>query len=320
MPPDPSVYVQDPHQPGGAGTEVLSDPGHPRRWAVLAVMCLAVFITVLDGTIVNVALPTLVVDLGASTRQLQWIVDAYLLVFTGLLLAAGGLGDRYGRKKALATGLVVFAVTSAYAGTAGSANELIVARGLMGVGAALIFPATLAILTNVFRDPGERAKAIGVWSATSGIAVAAGPIAGGWLLEHFWWGSVFFINVPIVIVAVVAVIAFVPESRDEHVPALDIVGLLLSISAIGTLVFTIIEAPEWGWASATTITGFAIAAALLGTFVWWELRSPNPMLPVRIFENRRFSAASVSITSAFFALFGFIFLITQYFQLVRGYT
>ena len=267
MPPDPSVNVQDPHQPGGAGTEVLSDPGHPRRWAVLAVMCLAVFITVLDGTIVNVALPTLVVDLGASTRQLQWIVDAYLLVFTGLLLAAGGLGDRYGRKKALAIGLVVFALTSAYAGTAGSANELIVARGLMGVGAALIFPATLAILTNVFLDPSERAKAIGVWSATSGIAVAAGPIAGGWLLEHFWWGSVFFINVPIVIIAVVAVIAFVPESRDEHVPALDIVGLLLSISAIGTLVFTIIEAPEWGWASTTTITGFAIAAALLGTFV-----------------------------------------------------
>ena len=320
MPPDPNVNVQDPHQPGGVGTEVLSDLGHPRRWAVLAVMCLAVFITVLDGTIVNVALPTLVVDLGASTRKLQWIVDAYLLVFTGLLLAAGGLGDRYGRKKALAIGLVVFALTSAYAGTAGSANELIVARGLMGVGAALIFPATLAILTNVFRDPSERAKAIGVWSATSGIAVAAGPIAGGWLLEHFWWGSVFFINVPIVIIAVVAVIAFVPESRDEHVPALDIIGLLLSISAIGTLVFTIIEAPEWGWASATTITGFAIAAALLGTFVWWELRSPNPMLPVRIFENRRFSAASVSITSAFFALFGFIFLITQYFQLVRGYT
>ena len=283
-------------------------------------MCLAVFITVLDGTIVNVALPTLVVDLGASTRQLQWIVDAYLLVFTGLLLAAGGLGDRYGRKKALTIGLVVFAVTSAYAGTAGSANELIIGRGLMGVGAALIFPATLAILTNVFRDPSERAKAIGVWSATSGIAVAAGPIAGGWLLEHFWWGSVFFINVPVVIVAVVAVIAFVPESRDEHVPALDIVGLLLSISAISALVFTIIEAPEWGWASATTIAGFAIAAALLGTFVWWELRSPNPMLPVRIFENRRFSAASVSITSAFFALFGFIFLITQYFQLVRGYT
>ena len=322
MPPDPHVTVEDQHHPAAAGTGsgVPGELGHPRRWAVLAVMCLAVFITVLDGTIVNIALPTLVVDLGASTRQLQWIVDAYLLVFTGLLLAAGGLGDRYGRKKALTIGLVVFAVTSAYAGTAGSANELIIGRGLMGVGAALIFPATLAILTNVFRDPSERAKAIGVWSATSGIAVAAGPIAGGWLLEHFWWGSVFFINVPVVIVAVIAVVAFVPESRDEHVPALDVVGLLLSISAISALVFTIIEAPEWGWASATTITGFAVAAVLLGTFVWWELRSPNPMLPVRIFENRRFSAASVSITSAFFALFGFIFLITQYFQLVRGYT
>ena len=303
-----------------AGATKVDELGHPRRWAVLAVMCLAVFVTVLDGTIVNVALPSLTVDLGASTRQLQWIVDAYLLVFTGLLLAAGGLGDRYGRKRALVVGLALFAITSAYAGMADSANELIVGRGLMGVGAALIFPATLAILTNVFRNPGERAKAIGIWSASSGIAVAAGPITGGWLLEHFWWGSVFFINVPVVIVAVVAAVVVVPESRDEHVPALDRAGVMLSISAIGALVYTIIEAPEWGWASPTTFGGFAIAAAVIAAFVSWELRSPNPMLPVRIFENRRFSAASVSITSAFFALFGFIFLITQYFQLVRGYT
>jgi EmrB/QacA subfamily drug resistance transporter len=294
--------------------------GHPQRWIVLAVVCLAVFVTVLDGTIVNVALPTLAVDLGATTRQLQWIVDAYLLVFTGLLLAAGGLGDKFGRKRMLMAGLLVFGATSAYAGSVDSSGSLIVGRALMGVGAAMIFPATLAILTSVFRDPGERAKAIGVWSAVSGVAVAAGPITGGWLLENFWWGSVFFINVPITIVVAIGAWRLVPESREHDAPALDKVGVVLSIAAITALVFTIIEAPEWGWASVATALGFAVAALLLVAFVRWELRVDHPMLPVSIFRNLRFSAASVAITSAFFALFGFIFLITQYFQLVRGYS
>jgi EmrB/QacA subfamily drug resistance transporter len=301
-------------------TPVTRDQIHRRRWSILAVVSLAVFVTVLDGTIVNVALPTLATTLDASTSQLQWIVDAYLLVFTGLLLAAGGLGDRYGRKRALVVGLVVFGATSAFAGTAGDADVLILGRALMGVGAALIFPATLAILTNVFTDPGERAKAIGIWSAVSGVAVAAGPIVGGWLLEHFWWGSVFFVNVPIVVVALAATVRLVPESREVDAPALDWPGLLLSVAAIGTLVLTIIEAPTWGWLSPQTVVGFAGAAVLLVGFVAWELRLEHPMLPVRIFRNRRFTAASASITSAFFALFGFIFLITQYFQLIRGYS
>lgn len=297
------------------------DPlGHPRRWATLVVMCLAVFVTVLDGTIVNVALPTLAVDLGATTRQLQWIVDAYLLVFTGLLLAGGGLGDQFGRKRALMVGLVVFGATSAFAGASDSAEGLILGRALMGIGAALIFPATLAVITNVFRDPGERAKAIGIWSAVSGMAVAAGPITGGWLLEHFWWGSVFFVNVPVVLAVVVAAWFVVPESREHDAPGLDWPGVGLSIAAIGALVFTIIEAPVFGWLDAKTLAGFALSAALLAAFVWWELRVEHPMLPVGIFRNLRFSAASVAITSAFFALFGFIFLITQYFQLVRGYS
>jgi len=301
-------------------TPVTRDQIHRRRWSILAVVSLAVFVTVLDGTIVNVALPTLSTSLDASTSQLQWIVDAYLLVFTGLLLAAGGLGDRYGRKRALMVGLAVFGVTSAFAGLAGSADVLILGRALMGVGAALIFPATLAILTNVFTEPGERAKAIGIWSAVSGVAVAAGPIIGGWLLEHYWWGSVFFVNVPVVVVVLVATLLLVPESREADAPALDWRGLLLSVAAIGTLVFTIIEAPQWGWLSTATIAGFLAAAVLLAGFVRWELRAAHPMLPVRIFRNRRFTAASASITSAFFALFGFIFLITQYFQLVRGYS
>lgn len=297
----------------------VSPQVHARRWSILAVVALAVFVTVLDGTIVNVALPSLSRELDASTRELQWIVDAYLLVFTGLLLAAGGLGDRFGRRRSLIVGLIAFAATSAYAGSAGTAGELIFGRALMGIGAAFIFPATLAIIANVFADPKERAAAIGIWSATSGVAVAAGPIVGGWLLENFWWGSVFYINLPVAAVAIIGTVALIPESKDEATPALDIGGLLLSVAAIGALVFTIIEAPEWGWGSGSTLLGFVLAAALLAGFVLWELRVPNPMLPVRIFRNLRFSAASVSVTSAFFALFGFIFLITQYFQLVRGY-
>jgi EmrB/QacA subfamily drug resistance transporter len=293
---------------------------HRRRWATLAVLCLSLFIVVMDGTIVNVALPSLVTELGATTRQLQWVVDAYLLVFTGLLLAAGSFGDRYGRRRALAIGLVAFAFTSVLAGSASTPATLIGSRALMGIGAALIFPATLAILTNSFADPKERAAAIGLWSAMSGMAVAAGPILGGWLLEHFWWGSVFFINVPLIAVALVGVATIVPESKDHDTPPLDIPGLALSIAAITAVVYTIIEAPEWGWASTTTLIGAVASVALVATFIGWELRVEHPMLPVRIFRNRRFSAASMSITSAFFALFGFIFLITQYFQLVRGYS
>jgi len=304
---------------GGRASDQAIDAAHPRRWAILAVVSFAVFVTVLDGTIVNVAIPSLAVELGASTRELQWIVDAYLLVFTGLLLAAGGLGDKYGRKRMLIAGLAVFGATSAYAGSAGSSAELIAGRAMMGLGAALIFPATLAIITNVFRDPSERAKAIGIWSAVSGLAVAAGPVTGGWLLEHFWWGSVFYINVPVTIVVALLAWRIVPESREHAAPRLDAAGIVLSIAAIATLVFTIIEAPEWGWSSATTLAGFAAAASLLAAFVGWELHTPAPMLPVGIFRNLRFSAASVAITSAFFALFGFVFLITQYFQLVRGY-
>jgi EmrB/QacA subfamily drug resistance transporter len=285
----------------------------------LAAVSVAVFITTLDGLIVNIALPTLAVELGATNRQLQWIVDSYLLLFTGLLLAAGGLGDRFGRRAFLIGGMAFFGVTSAYAATVESPNELIVARGLMGIGAAAIFPATLAIITNLFVEAKERAAAIGVWSAISGVGVAAGPITGGWLLENYWWGSVFLINVPIVVIAIAVTLYVVPESKDEHAPRIDLVGVVLSIAAIGALVFTIIEAPELGWLDPITLAGFALSIVLLALFVVWELRVKNPLLPVRIFENLRFSAASVSVTASFFALFGFVFLITQYFQLIRGY-
>lgn len=289
------------------------------RWAILGVLCLAVFVVVLDGTIVNVTLPSLVTELGATTRDLQWIVDSYVLVFAGLLIAAGSIGDRFGRKGVMQLGLVLFGGFSALAAMSDSPAELIGWRAAMGVGAALLFPATLAILVNVFTDAKERAAAIAVWAATAGIAVALGPVTGGFLLEHFWWGSVLMINVPVVAVAVVLVGRIVPTSRDTTIHRFDPLGTLLSIAGIGVLVWAVIEGPEHGWASATSIAAFALAAALLGAFVAWERRIDHPMLDVRVFANRRFTAGSLAVTFAFFALFGFVFVVTQYFQFVRGY-
>ena len=296
------------------------DTIHHRRWAILGVLNLSVFLVVVDNTIVNVALPTLSRELDASTSDLQWIVDAYSLVFAGLLLAFGSLGDRFGRKGALQLGLVLFAVFSVAAAFSDTSGRLIAARAAMGVGAAFVFPATLAILTNVFRDPSERAKAIGIWAGTAGLAVALGPISGGWLLEHFWWGSVFFVNLPIVAFALAVGGRLLPRTKDPNAGKLDPVGLVTSVAAIALLVFTVIEAPHYGWRASRTVAGFVFAAVLFAVFVLYERRRRDPMLDVHVFKNPRFSAASVSIAIAFFALFGFVFLITQYFQLVRGYS
>lgn len=293
---------------------------HRRRWLILAILAVSVFLVVVDNTIVNVALPTLSRDLGASTTELQWIVDAYSLVFAGLLLAAGGLGDRLGRKGTMQVGLVLFALTSLLGAFSTNSAQLIASRAAMGIGAALIFPATLAILTNVFTDPTERAKAIGVWSAVSGAAVAFGPITGGFLLSRFWWGSVFLVNVPIVAIALIGGWFLVPTSRDPDVGRFDIIGMLTSIGAVGLLVFTVIEGPRWGWTSATTFAGFASAIVFLAVFIWWELRTARPLIDVRVFRIARFSAAAGAIAVVFFALFGFIFMVTQYFQFVRGYS
>jgi EmrB/QacA subfamily drug resistance transporter len=290
-----------------------------RRNAVLAILSMSVFLIVVDNTIVNVALPTLVRDLGATTSQLQWIVDAYTLVFAGLLIAAGSFGDRFGRKGILMIGLAWFGVFSAGAALTTSANGLIAMRALMGVGGALIFPATLAILVNVFTEPRERARAIALWAAVSGLSVALGPVTGGYLLEHFWWGSVFLVNVPIVLVGLVLVGRFVPTSRDEHFQRFDPLGFILSIASVTTLVYALIEAPQHGWTSTFTIAGLTAAIAMLVAFVKWEQHIDHPILDVRVFTHRRFSAASLAIASAFFALFGFVFMVTQYFQFVRGY-
>ena len=292
--------------------------GHPV--AALAVICLSVFVISVDATIVNVALPTLSRDLSADTAQLQWIVDAYTLVMSGLLLSVGSLSDRYGRRGWLNSGLALFAITSAIAAQVNSADSLIAARAAMGVGAAVIFPTTLGLITNIFTDPVRRAKAIGLWAAMVGVGVAVGPISGGWLLDHFSWGSIFLVNVPTAMVAIVGGILFVPTSRDPATPPVDLPGLLLSAVGVTTLVYTVIEAPGWGWSSTRAAVGFTMAAIVLAAFAVWERRSAHPMLDVTVFFNRRFSGGSLAVTAGFLTLFGFIFVITQYFQFIKNYS
>ena len=304
-----------------SATEInVVEPRHPRRWWILAVLCLSLFMVVVDNTIVNVALPTLSTDLGASITSLQWIVDSYTLVFSALLLAFGYFGDRYGRALALRLGLIIFGITSVLAAVSTSTAGLIGARALMGIGAALVFPATLAIIINVFTDTRERAAAIGIWSGITGLAVAAGPVTGGFLLEHFWWGSLFLVNVPIVIVALVLGRILIPDSRDPQSGRFDRLGVLLSVAAVGMVIWSIIEGPHRGWSSPEVALTGTLGAIGIAVFVLYEARLAHPLLDVRLFRNARFSAASVAIAAAFFGLFGFIFLITQYMQLVLGYS
>jgi EmrB/QacA subfamily drug resistance transporter len=291
-----------------------------RKPAILATVCLAVLTINLDTTIVNVALPSLATELDAGTRELMWIVDGYNLSFAALVLAMGSLSDRFGRRPALLVGLAGFALSSVAAALVDSSGALIALRFVMGTSAALIFPTTLSIISNAFSDRRERAAALGLWGAAVGVGVAAGPVAGGWLLEHFSWPSVFWALVPVAVVTMGMTLAFVPESRDPAVPRLDRVGLLVSVAMLGLLTFTIIEAPDQGWLSARTLVGFAVSLVLLMAFIRVERTVLHPMLDVRLFNDRRFSAACGAVTVAFFALFGFIFLITQFFQFVRDYS
>jgi EmrB/QacA subfamily drug resistance transporter len=291
-----------------------------RRAALLATTWLAALTINLDTTIVNVALPSLARELEADTRDLLWVVDGYNLAFAALVLAMGSLSDRFGRRPSLVLGLAGFSAASGVAALVDSVEALIALRVVMGVCAALIFPTTLSIIANAYTERRERATALGVWGAAVGMGVALGPVTGGLLLEHFSWHSVFWALVPVGVVAIAMTLAFVPESRDASVPALDLPGLGVSVAALGTLTWTIIEAPEHGWTSTTTLVGFAVAAVLTIVFVALERSAAHPMLDVTLFLDRRFSAACASVTIAFFALFGFIFLITQFFQFLRDYS
>jgi len=284
------------------------------------VLCVTLLLVSLDNTILNVALPQIVRSLHATSSQLQWIVDAYSVVFAGLLLVLGSTGDRVGRKWVFVAGLVVFGSGSALSAFSGSPHRLIFARAIMGIGAAAIMPSTLSILTNVFTAPGERAKAIGIWSGTTGLGVAIGPIAGGWLLAHYWWGSVFLVNVPIAVAGLVATVAIVPNSKNPHAKRPDPVGGALSIVGMGMLLWGIIEAPNRGWTAPVVLGALGVGVVTLAGFLVWESRCDHPMLELAFFRSRRFSAAIGAMAMVIFALMGALFLLTQYLQFSLGYT
>jgi len=291
---------------------------HPHRWGALVVLCAAALIINLDNTILNVALPTLVRDLRATSSQLQWIVDSYAMVFAGLLLVGGSLADRFGRKRIFLIGLAVFAVGSIGAARSSSVDLLIAFRAVMGAGAALTIPSSLSIINDVFRDPKERAKAIGAWGGTIGLGIAIGPIAGGLLLARFWWGSIFLVNVPIVIAAFVGAVLFVPNSKNPAADRPDPGGAILSILGLGLLLWSIIEGPTQGWTSPRVILSGSASLVVLSSFVAWEARSSHPMLKLAFFRERRFSIAAAAECLGVFGLLGALFLQTQFLQFDLG--
>jgi EmrB/QacA subfamily drug resistance transporter len=290
-----------------------------RRPAALATVCVSLMVITIDVTILNVALPTLATTLDADTSALQWFVNAYELVFAGLLLTAGALADRFGRRRTLAAGLVAFGAASAACAVSGSAGELIAARAAMGVGGALVLPATLSIVTNVFTEPAARARAIAVWAGVAALGLGVGPLVGGWLLEHFSWRSVFVVNVPVVVAALVAGRLTIPESRAPDAGRLDPAGALLSVAGLSALLYAVTEGPEKGWSSPIIIAAFAVAGLAIAAFLAWETRTDAPMLDLGFFSNPRFTAAIVAIMALFFGLFGLMFVSTQALQSVMGY-
>ena len=292
---------------------------YARRWKTLGVLSLSLFIIGLDNTILNVALPTLQDEFDASPSKLQWMVDSYLLVFAGLLLVFGTLGDRFGRKLALQAGVSIFGLASLGALVADSADQVIAVRAAMGVGAALIMPATLSIIANVFSGE-ERGKAIAIWAALAAVGIGLGPLAGGLLLEWFAWSSVFLVNVPFAAAALLLGIRYVPESRDPRPGSFDLLGAALSTAGFSILVYAIIEAPEQGWTSGLVLGSLAASVALLGCFFWWERRVAEPMLDLDFFRSARFSVGTAAVSVAFFALLGGIFALTQYLQFAHGYS
>lgn len=290
-----------------------------RGW-VLGVLCLSLLIVSLDNTVLNVALPVLVRDLSATDSQLQWIVATYSVVFAGLLLVAGSIGDRLGRKWVFLAGLLVFGMGSALSAFSGSPGRLIAARAVMGIGGAGIMPSTLSILSNVFTEADERARAIGIWSGTTGLGLAIGPVVGGWLLSRYWWGSIFLLNVPVVALALLGTALLVPDSRDLHSKRPDPGGAVLSTAGMGLLLWAIIEAPGRSWGSPAILGSLLGGTAVLGLFVAWERRSRHPMLELSLFRSRRFSVAMGALSLVLLGLMGGLFLLTQYLQFCLGFT
>ena len=306
--------------PAAIAAEHGIDPHvYARRWSILGVLCLSLLIVIIGNTTLNVALPTLASELEASSSSLQWMVDSYSLIFAGMLFTAGTLGDRFGRKGALQFGLVLFMAGALFASFSDSSGQVIAARAIMGLAAAFIMPSTLSILTNVF-PAHERTQAIAIWAGVSGAGVAIGPITSGLLLEHFWWGSVFLVNVPVICIALVVGAILLPKSKDPGDHPIDVPGAVLSIVALSSLVYGIIEGPHNGWTSTTTLGAFALSAVAIAGFLWRESTAANPMLDLKLFSDRRFSVASGGMTLTFFAMFGTFFLLAQYFQLVLGYS
>ena len=321
--------VRTPGGPPPTGRHPIGDvgadtPRPPRpvvhRWVVLAILCCSLLVVSLDNTILNVALPDIVRSLHASSSELQWVVDTYAVVFAGLLLVFGNLGDRVGRKWLLLSGIAVFGTGSAVSAFSRTPEGLIAARVVMGVGAAAIMPSTLSILTNVFTEPDERSRAIGIWSGTTGLGVAVGPVVGGWLLAHYWWGSVFLVNVPICLVALVSIAFVVPNSLDRAAKRPDFPGAVLSTTGIGLLLWGVIDAPTRGWSSTPVLVAVCAGIVLLAVFVGWERRSDHPMLELSFFRSRRFSGAVAAMGLVVFGLMGGLFLFTQYLQFSLGFS
>jgi len=298
----------------------LDPAAYDRRWWTLAVLCLSLLLIVAGNSSLNVALPSIQEALGSTQSQLQWMVDIYSLVFAGLLLPAGALADRFGRKWALQGGLVIFMLASLAASVATATWQLLVWRAVTGFGAAFIMPGTLSVLNNVFRDVREKQRAIAIWAGCAGLGGAIGPVLSGILLRNFAWGSVFFINVVICVVAIVAGLWLVPNSSDPHEAKLDPLGAVLAIAGLGAVLYAIIEAPQNGWASGATIGTLFIGAVVLAVFGVWELRSRHPMLDIRLFRVREFNVGSLTITLEYFAGYGFFFVSIQYFQIAHGYS
>ncbi|MER7717392.1 MFS transporter [Streptomyces flaveolus] len=298
-----------------AGTGVRA---HPQRWLILGVISLAQLTVVLDNTVLNVAIPSLTGELGAATSDIQWMINAYSLVQSGLLLTAGSAADRYGRKKMLTAGLALFGLGSLAAGLADTTGQLIAARAGMGVGGALLLTTTLAVVMQIF-TPEEHPKAIGIWSAVSALGFASGPLIGGFVLDHFWWGAIFLINLPVVALGLVAVVVLVPESKNRQGDRPDLLGAVLSTIGMAALVYAIISGPEHGWTSGRVLATAAVAVVVLTLFAYWESRIPYPMLDLHFFRDQRFTGAVTGAVLVTFGMGGALFLLTQHLQFVLGY-